>query len=1106
MISLPPQGDTAKKLGSYFAPLKVEAQATPNMTVKVAEGAFWTATNKHMEYIGGSTTTISAPGSDAKWVLITVKSTGSINIVDGVASATPVLPAASNYADELPLAALFVGDTTTAITNDMIYDIRPMWSIPLDGVTSADIAGFATTTDLNSAIASLSNPAGTNNADFTLNVGGAAMNQSGLTVDRNAGADVGIRFNELAQTGSPLVTTPMWEFTNDGATWNPIGVSTGSYYSKGDLDGGALNAYYYTETELSTTGVLDSRYYTETESDALFAADVHTHLIADITDFTAQVQTVNSVAPTAGNIQLGLNELDDVVEVGAADKHVLVYTTSTADYRNRLLNTDDLGDVDTTAAAPIAGDVLVHTGTIFANRVLVKADISNFVETDYVITGSPSVAQDVYGVKTFKDGITIETSLTVSGASTSIETTDLRVTDSHVDINYGELADGVGGGSGTAGIRISRGLAGSPQAANPDAVIQWDEALQQWEVGVVGNADAILTGAHTHISTDVTDFSSAITARINVTDLVAIQDVTLAGVADGDYLRRSAAAWENSIFATDVTTELGSNNLDTISDVAYTGSPALAAGQTLLYNGSIFQNNVLVKSNISDFVESDYIHITGDEAKTGDLALTGDLSVSGTTTTLDSTIIQLTDPFPTVNYGEVGDGVANGTGTAGISIARGYAGSPLVANTPARLYWNELTQTWIASFGSAATLVELSFIGHNHLVADITDISATALELNHTTGVTSNIQSQSDDKISRTGDAMDNSASLTFAVGGEVLGLPASPSATGASSKEYVDTEITTVTGSLSTHTSDATMHITADQNALLDALVIGSPATLATEIGHLDGLSTNAQTQLDAKSDNGHNHTASDVTDFNTALDTYLTGTAVIDDISDVNVSSASIDDLIQLTGGGWANIAPSSIAQFTHAKGSVDESIDGIKTFTDNVVLSGTTTRINSTNIEIADQNITINAGYSGATSGSTGSGITVDRNSGTGSPLVVDLQAVIVWDDSISQFKAGIAGSETEVATVGVTPMQPHYENIAGLSGSPSTIYDLAFDVPLPSAGKTELQVFVDGVKYVEGAAKGYTVSGHGTGNISVTFNAGYVPSAGVDVEFYGFGYIG
>ena len=491
MISLPPKGDTAKKLGSYFAPLKVEAQSTPNMTVKVSEGSFWTADNEHMEYIGGTSATISAPGSDAKWVLITVKSTGLLNIVNGTASGTPQLPDASSYADELPLAAIFVGDTTTAITNDMIYDLRPLWSIPPDSVSQTQLNDFATITYVDNGLATKAGVAGTANANFTLNVGGANINDSGIYVDRFSGPDVAIRFNETSPVGSPPVATSQWEFTNDGVTWNPIGVAGGSYYTKTDLDGGALDTLYYTRTELQPGGALDVRYYTETEIDAGFAVLSHTHLKADITDLAAQVETINSIPPTAGDVQLGLNELNDVTISGTPANAVIKFTG--AGYANTVLVINDLGDV--TISAPATNEALMYNGSVFINRVITKSDISGLVDLDYVTIGSMGSGdvQDVYGLKTFVDGVVIETSLTVTGASTSISTTNLFVADPYIDVNFGETGSGVGGGTGTAGLRIDRGPAGSPFLA--DAIIQWDEAASQWEFGLVGNVSAIADGS-----------------------------------------------------------------------------------------------------------------------------------------------------------------------------------------------------------------------------------------------------------------------------------------------------------------------------------------------------------------------------------------------------------------------------------------------------------------------------------------------------------------------------------------------------------------------------------------------------------------------------------
>lgn len=66
--------------------------------------------------------------------------------------------------------------------------------------------------------------------------------------------------------------------------------------------------------------------------------------------------------------------------------------------------------------------------------------------------------------------------------------------------------------------------------------------------------------------------------------------------------------------------------------------------------------------------------------------------------------------------------------------------------------------------------------------------AVTAVELGYVSGVTSSIQTQLSAKVAKSGSTMDSAANISFAGGGEVLGLPATPSAAGAAaSKAYVD-------------------------------------------------------------------------------------------------------------------------------------------------------------------------------------------------------------------------------------------------------------------------------------------------------------------------------
>lgn len=92
--------------------------------------------------------------------------------------------------------------------------------------------------------------------------------------------------------------------------------------------------------------------------------------------------------------------------------------------------------------------------------------------------------------------------------------------------------------------------------------------------------------------------------------------------------------------------------------------------------------------------------------------------------------------------------------------------------------------------------------------------------------------------------------------------------------------------------------------------------------------------------------------------------------------------------------------------------QSFAGDKTFTDNVIVTGdftvngTTTTINTTNLDVQDANITINKGGTDGTS--EGAGLTVERTGTDG---------CFCYEDALaSKFKLGAVGSESEVLTAG------------------------------------------------------------------------------------------
>jgi len=905
MISVPPKGDSDKRIGAHFGPLQVEAQSTPDMTVQIRAGSFWTALGNHQEYPGGNTAPISAPATDAKWVVVTINEDGLINLYDGTPSGDPDLP--NMPENVLPLAGIFVGDTTTAITSSMVFDLRPLWQVRPEHIPNlaAELASRPTLVDVNSLLALKADMNGTVDPIFTFNkdeVGVPGVDIE-FVVERGSEPNVSIAWRE---------TTNQWEFTNDGVTWAPIGAAAGTYYTTAQLDSGQLNSLYYTQTQLDT-GVLDSRYYNQTIADSTFAQITHAHLSTDITDFaTAAAGTapVQDIAGKTGNVVLveaditdldkydtvtgavvgnlvsfgatnlvdtgiaatgvtlvghshvaadvtdftlevntlistaSINDLSDVVSATPLEGHVQVYNSTSSWYNNRFLNVGELGDV--VDVTPVLNDALLFNGVAYANRPIVKADVSDYVEGDYVHkTGS--LAETVDGVKTFSDDMIVQGSLTVQGTEAVLETSELRIQDKFFDVNWGETGAGVGGVATPqdAGMRVKRGT-------ENDALFYWDESSDTWIAGVVGNVGQVVIGNHTHISAEIVDFSPRVTTELNINDLDEIQDVNYpAPIVAGQVLYWNAGNWEPttlvaadvSDFAAQVTLELSANALDEIMDVVYPAAPIL--NQALLWAGTRWENRAIVKNDVSDFVEADYVHVTGTETVNGDktfgndIIIVGDLTVQGTTTTVNSTVLEITDNVIVVNNGETGAGVSGGN--AGMRADRGTLDDAV-------LVWDELNLQWEA--GTIGATTGISLIGHTHVIADIPSLGVSAAEINQLTGVklTETVQQQLDESLRRDlSEAMDPSFNLSFSAGGEVLGLPPIPTVDdAAASKKYVDDQDAAVSLVLTTHISDDTRHVTADQNAFLDGLTL--PTLTSTEVNYLIGVTSGVQAQIDSK------------------------------------------------------------------------------------------------------------------------------------------------------------------------------------------------------------------------------------------------------------------
>jgi len=139
---------------------------------------------------------------------------------------------------------------------------------------------------------------------------------------------------------------------------------------------------------------------------------------------------------------------------------------------------------------------------------------------------------------------------------------------------------------------------------------------------------------------------------------------------------------------------------------------------------------------------------TGNVTVNDDMTVTGSLTVSGTTTTVNSETVNIADNTLVLNSNFTS---GSPTEDAGLSISRG-------GSTSVTLLWDETNDKWtIGSETFVAGTVEANLTGNvtgdltgtasNATTAvTLTGLTSTITELNYVDGVTSNIQTQLDDK------------------------------------------------------------------------------------------------------------------------------------------------------------------------------------------------------------------------------------------------------------------------------------------------------------------------------------------------------------------------
>lgn len=455
----PPKGDADKKIGAYAAPLSVSQQDTPNMTVRVRAGAFYNGANEFVEYSGGNSPILTAPVGNPKWVVVAITNASTIAVFNGTPAAIPSLPDVP--AGHLQLAAVFLTPSTSAITQPLIVDVRPfLRTVDIVPNLVAEIAARPTVTDVANMLTAKADITGTPSSVFTLNsdyTSGVPGSDAAVAVARGSQPTVSIRWNE---------TTTLWELTNDGTVFYPIPTEAGTY-----------------------------------------APVVHTHVAADITNFSTAVSALVALSTIAQSQVTGL--VADLA-AKASDADLDAHTGNAAIHFTLPLAQSDITGLLTAlnAKADVAGDTFTGTLTVQApgNQQI------QLVSSD---AGSSGLAVD-RGVQPQARLEWDETSdawlVGTLGSMSSI------VTGSALDAKADKVTQVIagtgltGGGSLTANVTIGLPTVLVPVSSQLSLITTDAQGRITSTAAAVG-ADL---PAHTHVAADITNFTAAASAAAPV--------------------------------------------------------------------------------------------------------------------------------------------------------------------------------------------------------------------------------------------------------------------------------------------------------------------------------------------------------------------------------------------------------------------------------------------------------------------------------------------------------------------------------------------------------------------------------------------------------------
>jgi cytoskeletal protein CcmA (bactofilin family) len=402
----------------------------------------------------------------------------------------------------------------------------------------------------------------------------------------------------------------------------------------GELDAGSLDV----SGDADIDGTLETDALSINGTVPLASTAAELNILDGVTSTTAELNILDGVTSTAAELNIldgvtstaaELNILDGVTST-AAELNILDGVTSTAAELN-YLDITTLGTSEASKAVTVdaSGDLLVPDSDKFKFGAGSDMQVYHDGTDSYVTnaTGELKLATESSGIAiaighstsevTFGDNVTITGDLAVNGTTTTINTTNLTVTDPLV--KFGQAYTG---SAYDEGFIVTRGDGSSSNTANKGLI--WDESADEFAAIACNTEDGTtagnvtinsyadlqvgkLTGASLDISGDVdvdgtleadamTLNGTSITATATLSTGISNTNVPVftSGVADDDFLRVAGTSIEGRS-AAEVLSDIGASAVAGSGSIVTTGA---------LDSGSITSNFGTINNGASTITTS----------------------------------------------------------------------------------------------------------------------------------------------------------------------------------------------------------------------------------------------------------------------------------------------------------------------------------------------------------------------------------------------------------------------------------------------------------------------------------------------------------------------